>query len=431
MIRHSASAMNGAQAVIGRALEITRSNRFLQNVGWLSLGMLATRVIRLGITIMVARNFAPDAFGQIALIFTVHEIVSFLLQRCTTVKLIQAPARELPDFCRSIYLLNWLLGWGLFAAQCFAGFIVSHIYEQPELWFPISVLGLSHLIMPMAMVQCALNIRAGKLGIVARIDVLQTFFELGVIAALLALGFKIWALVIPKTLVSMVWVLGHRYARKWNYKKTGRTAAWRPILRYSSGLLLIDALQVVRQNADYLVIGYVLGIEALGLYFFAFNAGLGIATSFAGAMNSALLPHLCQNRHSSDAVKHRFLSSLKIVALLVGGLVLVQASSAFLYVPIVFGQDWADRGSVPLIAILCLAALPKSLFDSGSQYLRALDRPIQDIWAHITLTVTLLATVLAGVSHGLMGVAVGVLGAYLVGAVVMARYCLRPPRQTR
>lgn len=405
-------------------------NGFLRNIGWLSLGMIVTRVFRLGITVMVARTFAPEAYGQIALVFTVYEVASLLMQRCTTVKLVQAPAGELPGLCRTTYKLNWALAVGLMLGQCLAGGIVSRLYEQPQLLYPICLLGISHLIMPMGMIHCALNVRAGKMDLIARIDVCQTFIELLVIGGLLAIGLGIWALIIPKALIGIIWVIGHRSASAWRYRRSESRGAWRPILRYSSGLLFVDGLQVLRQNADYLIVGYVLGIEALGLYFFAFNAGLGIATTFAGAINSALLPHLCQSGKEGEPLEKRFISSLKVVSLLVGSLVLVQSSMATIYVPLVFGEEWAERGSVPLIVILCLAALPKTLFDSGSQYLRALDHPARDVRAHVALTGILLMAIGVGVHYGPLGVAAGVLTAHSLGAAVMLWQCLLPPHQT-
>ncbi|MBU2955898.1 oligosaccharide flippase family protein [Marinobacter sp. F3R08] len=409
----------------GQALRV---NHFVRNVGWLTLSMLATRILRLGITVVVARTFTPLDYGQIALIFTAHEIIGLFIQRCTQVKLIQAPTRDLPSLCRTTYPLNWVLSLSLLAAQFLTGFLVATFYATPELWLPISLLGLSHLLLPAGMVQAALNVRAGKLQLVAKIEVAQTVAEATGVLLLIAAGMGIWSLVIPKIIAPLLWVLGHRAQNTWRFDRSIEGSSWREILRYSSNLLLVDGLHVVRQNLDYLLIGYFLGLEALGLYFFAFNAGLGIASTFANAINSALLPHLCNaDGDNSDAQRNqRYRAGILMIAIVVGGLVCLQSVAAPFYVPLIFGTSWAAAGSIPLIVLLCLTALPKTLFEASSQYLRALDRPAEDLKCHAWLTLTLVASVSASVPFGLWAVAFATFVTYGVGAIVMMHYCRKP-----
>ncbi|QSP93974.1 oligosaccharide flippase family protein [Marinobacter salinisoli] len=403
------------------------ANRFLRNIGWLTLSMLASRVLRLAVTVVVARTFTQLDYGQIALIFTTHEIISLFIQRCTQVKLIQAPPKELPSLCRTTFGMNWLLGFTLALVQCAVGYVVATIYGAAELWLPISLLGLCHLILPMAMVPAALNVREGKMHLVAKIEVGQTTFETVSVLVLIASGAGIWALVIPKLLAPFIWVYFHRAHNTWRFDRSKPQASRIDILKYSLNLMVIDGLSVIRQNLDYLLVGYVLGIEALGLYYFAFNAGLGIATTFANAINSAFLPHLCNADHdqspSERAQKYR--SGVKLIIMTVGGVVVLQAATAPLYVPLVFGSSWEEAGSIPLIVILCLTAFPKTLFEANSQYLRALDLPQVDLKNHFWLTVALTVAVVVSVYHSLFLLALATLITYTLAALVLLVFCYR------
>ncbi|MHC5831979.1 MAG: oligosaccharide flippase family protein, partial [Nostoc sp.] len=100
-------------------------------------------------------------------------------------------------------------------------------------------------------------------------------------------------------------------------------------------------------NIDYLIIGRFLGINALGIYYFAFNAGLGISQNVINAFTSALFPHLCAARGDLKELKERYFSSLKFTAIIVVPLILLQSSLAPFYVPIVFGQKWVT--AVPIL----------------------------------------------------------------------------------
>ncbi len=403
--------------------------RLLANIGWLTVGMMTNRVLRLLITIVVARTLSQADYGLIALIFTAHEMIGLFLQRCTSVKLIQAAENELPHLCEATSSLNWVLGASLFLIQCATGWLLSQAYQAPELFLPLCALGLTYLQLPTAMVQAALNFRAGKLRLMAKIDVGQTLVDTLGILALIVAGAGIWALVIPKIFTPLIWIIGNRRVCGWRPPAGWSFNGWRTIVSYSSSLLLIDAMQVLRQNADYLLIGYFLGVEALGLYFFAFNAGLGIATSFSTAISSALLPHLCESAEQQDILRARYRRGLKLTVILVGGLMLVQTSLAPFYVPVVFGQDWVERGSAELIVLLCLVALPKSLIDASSQYLRAEDRPDTDLQLQTVLTVLLLAGFGVAVTLGLKAVAVATVVCYYLFAAIVISRCLRLSRK--
>ena len=97
-----------------------------------------------------------------------------------------------------------------------------------------------------------------------------------------------------------------------------------------------------------------LGTEALGIYYFAFNAGLGITQSFVAACNLVVFPHLAK-AHAGNALgelRKAFATGLALLAPVVAA----QALLAPLYVPIVFGDNWI--AATPFIVTLSCAALP-------------------------------------------------------------------------
>ena len=100
--------------------------------------------------------------------------------------------------------------------------------------------------------------------------------------------------------------------------------------------------------------GAFLGTEALGLYYFAFNAGLGITQSLITACNLVLFPHLSKltGFEFEREFRSAFLGGFAIFA----PLVTVQALLAPFYVPIVFRAKWTAATSY--IALLACAALP-------------------------------------------------------------------------
>ena len=154
------------------------------------------------------------------------------------------------------------------------------------------------------------------------------------------------------------------------------------------------------QNADKLLIAAILGVEALGIYFFAYNAGLGLTATLGRAISNCLMPHLCtaQRAGKSAAAVWKGLTPT-----LFGGaalLFLSQAAAALLYVPIIFGEQWREHTMV--VFILCLAATPRFLTESTAQLLRSLGK--SDIESKINAVIASLTMIALAMGAHLGGV---------------------------
>lgn len=390
------------------------AGRFMRNVGWLAGAQLASRVLRLFSTVIVARLLLPADFGMVAIVLAASEFVQMFYRQGTGAKLIQAHADDVEPLAKTAYWMNWLQCSTLFVLQCLIAFPLSRVYDNPDLVLPLCVMALSYLMLPNGLVHSALNIRANRLHVSATAETLQTAADvvLTVILALQGLGF--WALVIPKVLVTPIWIIVHYRAQDWQRPRIFTFDRWREIFHFSLKLVGVEILATLRNNMDYLLVGYFLGIQALGVYFFAFNAGLGISLSLIRAFGTALFPHLCAANNSQDELRRNFRSGLKIMAWITLPLVLCQAVLAPWYLPIVFGAHWLDAGALPVLILICLSALPRPFAEAAAQLLRTVDKTEFELRWNIALTLMLLAGVLAGVHWGVNGVATAVLLVHLI-----------------
>jgi PST family polysaccharide transporter len=140
-------------------------------------------------------------------------------------------------------------------------------------------------------------------------------------------------------------------------------------------------------NVDYLLVAGMLGTEALGLYFFAFNAGLGISQSILWAIGSAWYPEFCEARGSLIGLRSKWMNSFKTIGFVILPLVLFQVIFAHWYIPILAkGNKWDD--AIPIVMIICLSAIPLAISRSTSQLLRSMDRMKLDlIWSVVFMTI--------------------------------------------
>ena len=402
-------------SAIGKLIDTIKqklASRFLRNLGWLGLSELFIRISRLAATIVLARLLSKYDYGLAALVLTTNEFVNVFTQNGIWDKLIQTDETDLEQLSQTAYCLNWIICGSLFLVQCLISVPVAWFYQDSQIIRPICVMALVYLIIPLSLVQASLTQRENRLHVTALANGLQVSVDNILTIVLAFLGFGMWAIVLPKVLVAPIWVIVHYFNNPWRPSKEFTLVKWQEIIRFGRSVLGIKLMNTLRYNLDYLIAGRFLGVEVLGIYYFAFNAGLGISMSAINAVDSALFPHLCAARSDPAQFKERYFGSLKTIAWIVLPLVLVQSSLAPFYVPIVFGEKWL--AAIPILILICLSAIPRPFANAASRALWALDKPNWDLRWNILFTIFFAIALLIGVNWGIIGVAAAVLLAHCI-----------------
>jgi PST family polysaccharide transporter len=358
---------------------------------------------RLLVVVAVARSMDAGAIGVAAAAIATGDILKSLTENGVGQRVIAARDEDLEATCRAAHRLFRIWCLGLFALQLGIGAAIWAWSGDAGMFWLIGVLAGEYLFMPAGLVQCALAMREGKLHRTAAIAGAQVVGA-NLASALLALVLAgPIALVLPRLLAAPIWLVATRRVRPWTPDTTVAPAPLAPFLRYGRAVLGIELIKGIGPQADKLMIGALLGPEALGLYFMAFNAGLGIATSFAQAFSTALYPHLCRAGDRGAMLRQAVSLSLLVIVPAVA----LQALAAPLYVPILFGEGWAGLDRV--VAILCLAAIPSVVWQAAAQWLRAHDRPREELVLTAILTAALIANAAVLAPYGVTAIACGYL----------------------
>lgn len=392
----------------------TAGDKLLSNMGWLGGSQVLGKLLRLATVIVVARLLSPSEYGLAAIVLATNEFILVLGRQGTVSKLIQVDADKLADTANTAYRINWILCIILFLLQLLIAHPVAEFYDNANLVLPIMALGFGYLIMPLGMVQAAFNIRANNLHVVARSDGLQMLVDAACTVILAILGFGVWALVLPKLIAIPVWVLVHQHYSDWRPGKHCGFRYWRQIVNYSKHIVGVDLLMTLRNNVDYLLVGKFLGVEALGIYYFAFNAGAGITLGLINAFSTAMYPYLCEVRNNHSKLRVRFLSGLKKIAWITIPIILLQSMLAPWYVPLVYGDKWAAAGAVPVLILICLSAITRPFAEASGQLLRAVGEPHIELAWNMIFTALLVIALMGGIAFGIAGVAASLLICHLV-----------------
>jgi len=336
---------------------------------------------------------------------------------------VQAHADEVEAVAQTAYCLTWVVCVGLMVVQLLLAVPVARIYNDPKLALPIALMSVVFLATPLCNIQTAFIARDGRVGRFALASALQVGADNVLTAILALLGMGMWAIVLPKLLVAPIWVVMNRYGHTWRPERRWSMAGWRDIERFSRHVIGVELMTTIQANVDNLLVGYFLGVDALGVYYFAFNAGLGIALGLINGFGVAVFPYLCEVRSDSVKLAARFRESLRSLGLLVVPMVLLQVALAPIYVPIVFGAKWVP--AIPVLMVICLSAVARPFATATSQLLKAVGRPDIELRWQIMLTIVLVIGLLIGAQINILAVAIAVV---VVQTVVLTAFCLRAPR---
>ena len=389
------------------------SGQFIRNVGWLGGAELANRIFRLGTTVTLARLLNAYDYGLVAIVMTTYEFTTvFTLRAGIGSKIIQTEEKNLDIICETSYWLNWILSIALFLIQCILAFPVAWFYGNNQVILPICVMALVYLMLPIFSVQSALIQRENRLKITAICNAVQSLLSNIVTIILALLGMGIWAIVLPIVLTTPVWIVINYMNHSWRPKMSFSLNQWQEIIKFAKNILGVELLNKLRANFDYLLVGRFLGVDALGVYYFAFNAGLGISMNVINALTWSLYPHLCAVRENFKLFKQRYFSSLKTICLIVVPLVLLQSTLAPFYVPIIFGHKWVT--AIPILILICLSAAPRPFGDAASMLLNSVDKSHINLYWNLIFTVFFAISLLLAVKWGIFWVAATVLITHVI-----------------
>lgn len=359
-------------------------HKLSRNVGWLTGAEFISRFGRIIAAIILARQLDAVAFGIAAIALTIFEITRVFTENGIGAAVVRARDEDYDRTANTARRLMWGVCLALAFIQIVAGVIVDWILPGRQAGVMVAMLGLVFLIMPFGVMHAYALLRAERMKELAAINTAQVASDHVLTAVLALLGFGAWAIVLPKLLTAPIWLVGMLRTKAWTPNLSAGFAPIAGILKFSWPVLGSELMCACRDQLDKFIVSMMFGVEALGLYYFAFNAGLGVSTALNRAFSNAVYPHLCAARDQLGAYR-KALRNLGIPFIIVYG---AQAALALVYVPIVFGQAWAS--AAPLVAILCLGGPARLLVDAARMKARAEGASGRDFRISIGLTVSVL-----------------------------------------
>ncbi|MEO1027775.1 MAG: oligosaccharide flippase family protein [Pseudomonadota bacterium] len=381
-----------------------------RNVGWLTGAELVSRLGRILAAVILARQLDATAFGIAAIAVTLFELVRVFTENGIGAAVVRACDRQYSRIANTAHRMMWLICVALALIQVVIGWIIEALLPGKDLGLMISALALVFLVMPFGLVHAYTLIREQRMKRLAVVGSSQAVADHLLTAVLALSGAGAWAIVLPKLLTVPVWLVGVCYGSPWKRDLAAGSESYANLVRFSLPVLGAELLAAARDQMDKVIVSLVLGVEALGLYYFAFNAGLGVSTALNRAYSKAVYPHLCAAADKARAFRKALLTLGTPLALAY----LVQAAAAFVYVPLVFGDRWASAAG--LVSLLCLGGPARLMTDGARMLFRSEGETGKELLATLGLTAAVLLPFAAAMPFGL----VPAISSAAIGATIFA-----------
>jgi O-antigen/teichoic acid export membrane protein len=370
---------------------------------------LTAQVFQWGVTLVVARLLVPDDYGMMTTGAVFVGLADTLAGAGVGKALIQRKKLSDADLAQC-FSLSLILAATLYAGLFALAPLAAAFLAKPDFTPFLRVLALLLLLVPICSVTNAQLERDLQLGKQSVIQVGAALVQAVLVLSLASAGLGYWALATGALLTRCIEVGSLWYLAGWRPRVVLPDGEAVELLRYgihvSSGALL----WFVYTNADFAVVGALLGTSMLGYYSLAFQLVSLPVEKLSATINQVMFAVFCKIQDDRARVRNWYLR-LTILMTFVGaptlaGLALVAEDG----IPLLLGERWRD--AVLPFRLLCPVGVLMMASAGLHQVFGALGRP------DLTMKYSAASAVLFPASFLLMGSAYGLVGVCIVWLVL-------------
>ncbi len=359
---------------------------------WSFLDVLLNRTSGFLLGIIVARLLLPADFGVYAVALVVHAVLINVSDLGVGYSLIRDDEATVRASGRTVTTIAWTTSALLGLLMVLTAPLVAHALDAPRAAGAIRVMAIT---LPLA----GLTSVPGSL--LRRNLQMKTFFVAdsanNLVSGILVVSLAIagagplalaWSFVGGQMLTTIILLAR---APAWYWPGWNRHEAKR-VLRFTTPLVGANLLGWVTQNADYVVVGKLMGSVSLGLYLLAFNMSGWPQNVLGSVIRSVSLPAFARLHEGGAEMEKALCGALKLVVRVMFPVCLFMGALAHPLVLFVYGERWAPAYAA--LVGLSINAATRVLLELLTDYLTAMGRTRAILVAQIIWLPALVVTLL-------------------------------------
>jgi O-antigen/teichoic acid export membrane protein len=374
-----------------------------QAILYSSLGRYLLMAIGLVSSMITARLLSPEEIGTFAIASSVVVIIAeFRMLGANTYLVRQTEVTT--EKIRSAYGLTILISWGLGIALAVASLPLAGFFGIDGLGFVFLILSFSFLLAPYISIPDALLTRGYRFREIVTINVTSSVIQLVLVVVLIKNGFSFYSLAIGQAISILVKFVLSLYFTRDIRVYVPRFTGMKDIAKLGIFTTVSHVVRNTQQTFPDMLIGKLGSPAQVGL----FSRGLGftvfISTLLLSGISPVALPYFSAVRNKGQDVVAAYCRASELIAGVVWPVLAVASVASLPAVRLMFGDQWDQ--AAPIATVAAFWAILRSAHVMAPNALIAVGKEgsmlVKEV---IVFAVFLVATTIAYLQLGLMGVA--------------------------
>lgn len=401
--------------------ELDRS--LVRGIAWTGTVKWCTQLLSWAAALVIARLLSPADYGLVGMAMVYLGLAHLINEFGLSAAIVQRRHLTEEQVAR-LGGLSVAFGVGWTALSVLLARPVAAFFGEPAVRWVITLLATTFLAKAFQVLPRSLLTKELRFARLAWLDGAEALTQTAVTLALALLGFGYWSLVLGGMSGALMTCA---LAVAWRPHRLAWPAPLKPIageIAFGWHFLGAQLTWYAYSNADFAIIGRVLGSKALGAYTLGWHMANVPVERLSALVSRVAPPVLAAVQHQQAALRRYFARLTEGLALLTFPAAVGLALVADEFVLVVLGEHW--RPAIAPLRLLALYGGFRSIVTLPPLVLAAIGQPRRTMQFNMLLAVTLPALFLAGTRWGVTGVALVWVFCYpLVVIPSLLRYTLR------
>lgn len=397
---------------------MTVKSQALSGVRWVATAKLAGQAITWGITIVVMRLLSPSDYGLMAMA-TVFIAFLVLMSEIGLGPAIVQKQHITKEKLRQAFGIVLILNVALCIVLNLSANLIAHFFGDERLVLILQVLSLQFIFIAFTVIPESLLQRRLEFKHRALIDLGSAVASSVLTLVLAVYDFGVWSLVLGNLANSLCRAVWMNVACRFQLMPSFSLSGMRGLLGFGGNVAASRLLWYGFSQADTVILGKLLGKEALGFYSVAVHLASLPVQRVSGVLNQVAFPAFSRIQNDKQVMGLYALKSLRILALFAFPVLWGISSVARNLVAVILGPQW-EPAVLPL-QLLALVMPLMMLSTFMSSVCNAFGRPDLSLKNVILGCFVMPPAFYIGSLWGIQGFALAWLLAYPVVVVVNMR----------
>jgi O-antigen/teichoic acid export membrane protein len=396
--------------------------RAVQGVLWTYVSFAGSKLLVFASTVILARLLLPAEFGQVGFALLVISYLDTVGDFGVSSALIYE--RDRPEEAADVsFVISLVTGLAWFAAAYAGAPLVAEFFDDPAVVSILRVTALVFVINALGNTHDALLRRDLEFKKRLAPDFAMALLKGGCSVGFAMAGWGVWSLVWGQLIGTAASTVALWVVVPWRPRWRVSWERARGMLSYGGKIVSVNVVSAVVHDADFVIVGRILGSAALGLYSLAYRTPEFFITMIIWVIGKVTFPVYAKLRDDPPALRQAFLLTLRYLSLITLPAGLGLAALGGLFVPAFYGARW--EAATATLQALAVAGALRSLGSHAGDVYKATGRPGILTKLGLLRVAVLVPAMWWGARYGILGVAVAqlvvTLGSTLLNLYVAGR----------